>query len=190
MSQWGKYTAKDWGLESDLSYGKDNGGKMYSRANKTRPRDSQGGLTASLELEQQEKVYVLPGRGKKAPKSSEHKEQRKVFKWASENEHIYPELAALFAVPNAAKRSRITGAQMKAEGLKPGVSDIHLPSPVGGYCGLWIEMKYGYNNPTQEQKEWIDLMRWIGHRVEVCYSAEQAIDTILDYITNEYKLAA
>ena len=151
-----------------------------------------GSLRANEEPEQQDKVYVLPGRGKKAPKSSEHKEQRKVFKWKDDNIHLYPVIAALYAVPNGApKSSRIAASNMKKEGQVTGVSDIHLPCPIGGFAGLWIEMKYGYSYPRKEQREWMDLMRWIGHRVEVCYSAEQAIDVILDYITTQdIKLAA
>ena len=164
---------------------------IHRKVEKVSPRGREAAIRAGEETGQQEKVYVLPGRGKNAPKSSEHKEQRKVFDWAKDNEHLYPELAALFAIPNGGKRFKKTAAILKAEGAKAGVNDIHLPCPIGGYCGLWVEMKYGYNNPTQEQKEWMDLMRWLGHRVEVCYSAEQAIDVILDYITSEcIKLAA
>ena len=164
----------------------------HQKAEKRTPTPISESLRANEEIEQQEKVYVLPGRGKNAPKSSEHKEQRKVFRWKDENIHLYPVIAALYAVPNGApKSSRIAASNMKKEGQVTGVSDIHLPCPIGGYAGLWIEMKYGYKNPRKEQREWMDLMRWLGHRVEVCYSAEQAIDVILDYITNEcIKLAA
>jgi len=126
---------------------------------------------------------------REAPKnSSEHKQQVKLFKWAAENVKYYPHLAALYAVPNAAKRSKVMGAQMKAEGLKAGVNDIHLPAPIGGYTGLWIEMKYGYNKLTDLQREWADLMRWLGHRTEVCYWYEEARWVLLDYLTDSGKL--
>ena len=128
---------------------------------------------------------VLPGRGKNAPKSSEHKEQAKLFKKAKDNEHLYPVLAALFAIPNGGMRFKKTAAILKREGVKAGVNDVHLPCPIGGYAGLWVEMKYGYNNPSQEQAEWMDFMRWLGHRVEVCYSADEAWEVILDYINAE-----
>ena len=181
----------EWYAKLPQNMRKDSDKPAHRKVKKQAPAATSESLRANGEAGQQEKVYVLPGRGKKAPKSSEHKEQRKVFDWAKENEHLHPELAALFAIPNGGKRFKKTAAILKAEGAKAGVNDIHLPCPIGGYAGLWIEMKYGYNMPSQEQKEWMDLMRWLGHRVEVCYSAEQAIDVILDYVTKEcIKLAA
>ena len=128
---------------------------------------------------------VIPDRGKKAPKSSEHIEQAKLFKRAKNHEHVHPELAALFAIPNGGKRNKKTAAILRAEGVKAGVLDVLLPCPIGGYAGLWIEMKYGYNTPTREQTQWIDLMCWLGYRVEVCYSCDQAWNVILNYINNE-----
>jgi hypothetical protein len=50
-------------------------------------------------------------------------------------------------------------------------------------CGLWIEMKVGKNKPTQEQEWWFEKLQENGYRVKVCYSAGEAIDEILDYLS-------
>jgi len=71
---------------------------------------------------------------------------------------------------------------LKAEGVKAGVSDIHLPIPIGDHAGLWIEMKYGRNKPTETQIAWMELMEYYGHRTEVAYGATQAIEILEDYL--------
>ena len=145
---------------------------------------------APVSAAKSEKVSTTGYKGKarpakrQAPKNSnEHKEQVKLIQWKDENLHLYPRLAALYAVPNEGQRNPVAGRKKKAEGLLAGVLDLHLPCPVGEYCGLWIEMKYGRNKMTQSQREWADLMRWLGHRVEVCYWFEEARWVLLDYIT-------
>ncbi len=134
-----------------------------------------------------EKVCTLPSKPGARLKSSEHKEQVKLIKWKDENIKYYPHLAALYATPNGGKRHLGTARKMKAEGATAGVLDIHLPVPIGGFSGLWIEMKYMYNKMSDEQREWADLMRWVGHRVETCYSFEEARWVLLDYLTDTGK---
>ena len=115
----------------------------------------------------------------------EHQEQVKLFKWLDKAVAFIPQLAVAYAIPNAAKRSPRLGAYMKAEGLRSGVPDICIPAPSGDYCGLYIEMKIGKNKPTAAQLSWIEALRIVGHRVEVCYSEKAAIDIILDYFKKE-----
>jgi hypothetical protein len=111
-------------------------------------------------------------------KSSEHKQQSAVIAWARSRETAHPELALLFAVPNAARRSVKLAAYMKAEGLKPGVPDLWLPIARRGYHCLVIEMKWGDNVTTPEQDAWLAALAEQGAFTIVCRSAGQAIDTI------------
>lgn len=70
----------------------------------------------------------------------------------------------LLAIPNGGKRSSPReGARLKAEGVKPGVSDLLLPLRRGGFAGLWLEMKAPGNRPTKLQREWLDRMTKAGY---------------------------
>lgn len=52
----------------------------------------------------------------------------------------------------------------------------------GSYCGLYIEMKYGKNRQQASQKEFLADMAAAGHFVATCYSAQDAITLIKEYL--------
>lgn len=120
---------------------------------------------------------------------TEEQEQAAVIAWARANEGAYPELAWLFHVPNGGARDAVTGAMLKRAGVQPGVPDLCLPCPRprsdgGQWHGLWLEMKRAdhSNNPTPEQKRWLDYLRSAGYMAVVCYGAEAAIQAIQTYL--------
>ena len=86
---------------------------------------------------------------------SEDTEQEKIFAWAELMERTYPCLKLMYHVPNEGKRSEAAGARMKRMGLRRGVPDICLPIARGGYHGLYIELKFGKNKPTEEQRQFL-----------------------------------
>lgn len=88
----------------------------------------------------------------------------------------------MYHIPNEGKRSKIVGARLKAQGLKPGVPDVCLPTAHGGYIGLYIEMKVEPNKPNENQKEWLRKLREQGHLTAVCYNWEEAKQLIEQYI--------
>ena len=51
------------------------------------------------------------------------------------------------------------------------------------FNGLFIEMKYGKNRLTDEQKEFGDHVSKQGYCTAVAYSAEEAIEIIDDYLS-------
>lgn len=112
----------------------------------------------------------------------EHDEQVALFEWAGMQECVYPELRLLHAIPNGGWRAKKTGVWLKAEGVKPGVPDVCLPVPRGGYNGLYIEMKYGRNKLTENQQAWALALRQYGYDVAVCWSFEEARDHIEAYL--------
>ena len=71
----------------------------------------------------------------------EEAEQCALMEWAAYNAGKWPELRLLYHIPNEGKRSIRAGARLKAQGLKRGVPDNHLPVARGGYIGLYIELK-------------------------------------------------
>ena len=54
-------------------------------------------------------------------------EQVALFGWAEYNEAYYPELRLLYAIPNGGHRHKAMSAELKAEGVKPGVPNLCLP---------------------------------------------------------------
>lgn len=122
--------------------------------------------------------------GKKPKKKTFHeaKEQEVVFEWARLQKCKYPELDLLYAIPNAGKRSRFEGNNMVKQGLRAGVPDICLPVAKHHWSGLYIELKVGRNKTSELQDEWIEKLRKYGHKVEVCYGAESAINAIKQYL--------
>lgn len=113
---------------------------------------------------------------------SEHSEQSAVIEWKNWRTAMYPELELLYAIPNAGKRSKITGAIMKREGLMAGVPDLCLPVARKGFNALYIEMKVGKNKTTELQRDWIEKLKKHNNRVEICYGSSEAINVISDYL--------
>lgn len=111
----------------------------------------------------------------------EGEEQAALFDWAYLQRNTYPELDLLFHIPNGGSRNRLEAANLKRQGVKAGVPDLCLPVSRGGFHGLYIEMKYGKNKPTENQNEWMNALQNQGYAVAVCYSWEQASKVITDY---------
>jgi hypothetical protein len=123
----------------------------------------------------------------------ESQEQQSFFAWAELMVQRIPELADLYAVPNAAKRSMRLAMQMKREGLKAGVPDIVLPHARGGYHALYVEMKRrrvkgekvelkAGTRPRANQRDWHDRLTAAGNLVRVAYGWEEARDIVLEYL--------
>jgi len=113
---------------------------------------------------------------------SEDTEQISVVSWANWNVDRYPELKWLHHVPNGGSRNKQEAVKLKQMGVKAGVSDLCLPYPKGVNCGLYIEMKFGDNRQEKTQKEFLVDMAAAGHFVATCYSAEEAIKVIEEYL--------
>lgn len=113
---------------------------------------------------------------------SEDTEQILVIQWASYQMNAHPELKWLYHCPNGGSRNQKEAVKFKQMGVKAGVSDLCLPYPKGIYCGLYIEMKYGDGRQQPSQKEFLKDMASAGHFVSTCYSAEEAIEVIKEYL--------
>lgn len=114
---------------------------------------------------------------------SEDTEQINVIQWAGWNTVRFPELKWLHHCPNGGSRNRNEAVKFKQMGVKAGVSDLCLPYPKGMYCGLYIEMKYGDNRLQDTQKEFLADMAEAGHFVVTCYSAEEAVRILEEYLS-------
>lgn len=115
---------------------------------------------------------------------SEAQEQCKLIKWADKcvQMKIHPELSTLYAVPNGGRRDKAEAAHLKRQGVRAGVPDLFLPVSRGSYHGLFIELKYGKNKPTEKQTEWLKSLNEQGYAVAVCYGCDEASEKILKYL--------
>ncbi len=129
---------------------------------------------------------MTPEQYKKISAPSEETEQIHLMQWCRWAEYKYPELAAIYHVPNEGKRSASTGGKLIKMGLRPGVPDICLPVPKGGYSGLYIELKRIGGKPTEEQIDWLELLNNYGHCVAICEGAEAAERVITAYCERNY----
>ena len=109
-------------------------------------------------------------------------EQEALFVWAAMKSNIYPVLELLYHIPNGGTRNKIEAANLKRQGVKAGVPDIHLPVARGKFNGLYIELKAGNNKPSKEQKEWLIKLRQQGYVAEVCVGWLQAAELIEKYL--------
>ena len=121
------------------------------------------------------------------PKSSEHLEQCRLIAWCDDVADQYPDIDRIFAIPNGGHRHKAVAGRMKAEGVKAGVPDLFLPVPRGIYAGLFIEMKYGTNKPTENQREWIEYLARCGYLAQVCNSFDSARRLLIDYYEVSYE---
>ena len=130
------------------------------------------------------------------PEASEHQIQSAFADWCRMSEARYPALKLAFAVPNGSYRHIATAVRAKREGQRAGVPDWILPVPrldsitertkvgiLSRDSGLAIEFKRPGGRLTKEQKAWISLARIYGWRCEVCYSAEEAIKVVKEYLS-------
>lgn len=109
-------------------------------------------------------------------------EQTALFRWVGFMSGQFPEIEMLYHIPNGGSRNKIEAAHLKQQGVKAGVPDLCLPVSRGEYHGLYIELKYGKNKPTENQKRWINLLRSQNYKAEVAYGWEEASKIILEYL--------
>lgn len=109
-------------------------------------------------------------------------EQEKLFRWISFVRGKYPELDLMFHIPNGGKRNAKEAYYLKKQGVKSGVPDLFLPVSRHGYHGLFIEMKFGKNKTTLNQKKYIIALKEQGYAVNVCYGWESAQRVIEKYM--------
>lgn len=94
----------------------------------------------------------------------------------------------LFHVPNGGKRKKIEAAILKGMGVRAGVSDLFLAVPKRVTAsaefrgGMFIEMKAPDGRVTTEQNEFIAIVQRAGYAAIVCWSTDEAIRAIINYL--------
>ena len=129
------------------------------------------------------KQPLIKPRTKKPIKHTEANYQQQVVEWArwAHRSGKYPNLDLLHCSLNGVKLSGTQAKIAKAQGMLSGVPDLFLPVPIGGYHGLFIEMKSDKGRLSTNQTWFLSKVELLGYKIAVCYSANEAIKTIENY---------
>lgn len=109
----------------------------------------------------------------------ETREQIALFDWIRLRPDIEP---YAWHVANERRTSISSGRLLKRMGVKPGVSDVMVAIPSGGYHGLFLELKAGKGKPTEAQKNFlanVTLQGYLGICVTGFEAAKAAIESYL-----------
>lgn len=122
------------------------------------------------------------GRLRTRTQPTEQQEQEAVIAWARVAAAQYPCLRFLHHSPNGFARDKAVAVQVKAAGCRPGFPDLILPVPLGGYHGLFIELKADGGRVSGDQEAWLAHLRAHHYLALVCVGAQAAIDAIEHYL--------
>jgi hypothetical protein len=125
-----------------------------------------------------------------AKSDTEHSIQTAFFAWVNIVKHA--DLIWLHAVPSGGERNAIVAGRMKAEGVRSGIWDVHLPLPTPLYHGLYIEFKRlshrNHKNGGLSDKQ-LEFGKW-GHdhayRMKVAYTWREAARAVCEYLGVEF----
>ena len=110
---------------------------------------------------------------------TEEAEQRALCLWL---DRAWPEIR-YHSIPNGGWRNKATAVKLKATGVKPGVPDLFIAEPRGGYHGFYLELKRvkgGVLSPCQ--KEWLEALASRGYKAVSCAGARAASVIIVKYL--------
>jgi hypothetical protein len=120
----------------------------------------------------------------------EYEEQKMLFNWAEKHVVQVPEIANLFAIPNAGgysggyKANVIRAKRLKAMGVKAGVLDTFLAVARHGFHGLFMEFKAPGEiaETSPDQEAWIQAFQSHGYLVRVVDNWRVAWNHLCDYL--------
>lgn len=117
---------------------------------------------------------------------SEHTEAVRFMRMVRMHEARLPALEWLHAIPNGGWRNKVVAAQLKGEGVRPGVHDYCWPFRQGSYSGLYLELKAGKGRPTKEQRAFGVFVEEQGFKVVFATGWEAAWQAVCEYAGLRY----
>ena len=111
-------------------------------------------------------------------KQEEHKIQVAIVNYCKYNR------IPIFAIPNGGHRYYSVAIKLKKEGVVSGVADLFIYQPNNQYSGLFIEVKYGYNKQSENQKIFEKNVKELGYQYKLVYSLDEFIEVYGEYRTN------
>lgn len=150
--------------------------KRPARSSTTRRRASVGAIPAVSEAEAQKTLFKL----------FDLLRVRVGTEWLPLSEIAYavPNGIAIAGTP---KQRGMYMASLKAQGFKPGVSDIVIPVPTAAFHGLYLELKKDKTSAVaDDQVLWRDRMRALGYRAEIIAGYDAAAALVREYLSGMY----
>lgn len=90
-----------------------------------------------------------------------------------------------FHCPNGGSRNAIEASKLKGMGVKAGIPDCLILDQRKGYSGMAIELKVGYNKPSEHQLSIFDKLVDSGWLVVVSWSLDEVVTMIDWYYENK-----
>lgn len=87
-----------------------------------------------------------------------------------------------FHPPNGGTRNVREAVYLKKQGVKAGVPDVVILEPRGKWHGLFLELKVGYNKPSEKQLEFLERLRKNNYKTTVSWSLDEVIEEINLYL--------
>ena len=106
---------------------------------------------------------------------SEETIHKTVMEWV----RLHPMLKGLVLhFPNEGRRTKRFGGLLKELGMRAGVVDLLIAMPRHGYGGAWLELKSANGILSPLQKQFLEDMSQQNYFTAVCWSINEAINTI------------
>lgn len=94
-----------------------------------------------------------------------------------------PALKYLAHIPNGGARSKASAGKIKGMGGRKGIPDYMLYCRRGPVPGMAFEFKADATEElTEDQRDWMAELKMQGWRTAVFYSAETALEAVLEYM--------
>lgn len=112
--------------------------------------------------------------------TKEDRMQESVMKYIATK---YPSAFAVH-IPNEGKRTRFEQYKLKKMGVMAGMPDLMIFDPRANLSGLAIELKAGYNKPTENQKKCLRELENRNWRVLWSNSLDEILTEIDNYLSD------
>jgi len=116
-------------------------------------------------------------------KSIEHTEQVKLVQRVRA---FYPDII-IASIPNGGDRTASERVRLHSEGVLAGMPDLCVLEALGGYHGLFVEMKTATGQQSKEQKALQLQLNNRGYLCVVARSASEGFEIIKGYLNGESK---
>lgn len=117
-------------------------------------------------------------------KKHDRPEERMQIEFFNQVPIFFPKLPSklLFCIPNGDSRNIVEAKNLKAQGVKSGVSDVLLLIPQKGYSCLCLEFKTPVGKQSEEQITFQYQSERAGNKYVVVRSVKEAIDVLKWYL--------